>query len=119
MAHAPLYVKALRLQGLDDVEAIKTEIRTGNILIVRITALARKSVDETNLAVTELTDHVKSIGGDIARLGEERIVLTPPGVKIWRRETAGCETAIPALPLQEDALPGPSSRRLGDSRASG
>jgi uncharacterized protein len=106
MAHSPLYVKALPLQELDDVELIKTEIRTGNILIVRITPLARKSVDETKLAITELTDHVKSIGGDIARLGEERIVITPPGVKIWRRETAGPETAIPAVQLQKETLPG-------------
>jgi len=106
MAHSPLYVKALPLQELDDVEVIKTEIRTGNILIVRITPLARKSVDETKLAITELTDHVKSIGGDIARLGEERIVITPPGVKIWRRETAGSESAIPAAPLQKETLPG-------------
>jgi uncharacterized protein len=106
MAHSPLYVKALPLQELDDVELIKTEIRTGNILIVRITPLARKSVDETKLAITELTDHVKSIGGDIARLGEERIVITPPGVKIWRRETASSETAIPAVQLQKETLPG-------------
>src|SRR3989449_9980797 len=88
MAHSPLYVKALPLQELDDVEVIKTEIRTGNILIVRITPLARKRDDETKLSITELTDHVKSIGGDIARLGEERIVITRPGVTIWRRETA-------------------------------
>jgi hypothetical protein len=106
MAHSPLYVKALPLQELDDVEVIKTEIRTGNILIVRITPLARKSVDETKLAITELTDHVKSIGGDIARLGEERIVITPPGVKIWRRETANSESAIPAVALQKETLPG-------------
>ena len=106
MAHSPLYVKALPLQELDDVEAIKTEIRTGNILIVRITPLARKSVDETKLAITELTDHVKSIGGDIARLGEERIVITPPGVKIWRRETASSETTIPAVSVQKETLPG-------------
>jgi SepF-like predicted cell division protein (DUF552 family) len=108
MAHSPLYVKALPLQELDDVEVIKTEIRTGNILIVRITPLARKSVDETKLAITELTDHVKSIGGDIARLGEERIVITPPGVKIWRRETAASETSISAAPLQKETLPGTS-----------
>src|SRR3989442_4599406 len=105
MAHSTLYVKALPLQELDDVEVIKTEIRTGNILIVRITPLARKSVDETKLAITELTDHVKSIGGDIARLGEERIVITPPGVQIWRLETATPATRIPALPLQNETLP--------------
>ncbi len=108
MAHSSLYVKALPLQELDDIEVIKTEIRTGNILIVRITPLARKSVDETKLAITELTDHVKSIGGDIARLGEERIVITPPGVKIWRRETASSETGIPAVPIQKETLPGSS-----------
>jgi len=62
MAGSPVYVKAFPLQELDDVETIKAEIRTGNILIIRITPLARKSVDETKLAITELTDHAKSIG---------------------------------------------------------
>src|SRR2546429_1361358 len=99
MAHSPLYVKALPLQELDDVEVIKTEIRTGNILIVRITHLARKRVDETKLAITELTDHVKSIGGDIARLGEERIGITPPVVKIWRWETVCSIITIPTVSL--------------------
>ena len=70
MPEAPVFVKALPLQELDDVDMIKVEVKTGNILIIRITPLARKSVDETKLAITELTDHVKSIGGDIARLGE-------------------------------------------------
>ncbi|MBO0887735.1 cell division protein SepF [Candidatus Bathyarchaeota archaeon] len=101
-------MKALPLQELDDVNAIKTEIGGGNILIVRITPLAKKSVDETKLAITELTDHVKSIGGDIARLGEERIVITPPGVRIWRREMAGSEAGIAAIPLQNETLPGTS-----------
>ena len=107
MAQSPIFVKALPLQELDDVETIKTEIKTGNILIVRITPLARKSVDETKLAITELTDHVKSIGGDIARLGEERIVITPPGVRIWRRETAASEAPLEAAaPTQKETLPG-------------
>ena len=106
MVHSPLYVKALPLQELDDVDAIKEEIGGGNILIVRITPLAKKSVDETKLAITELTDHVKSIGGDIARLGEERIVITPPGVKIWRRETASAEATLAAPPLQSETVPG-------------
>ncbi len=108
MAHSPLYVKALPLQELDDVDAIKAEIGGGNVLIVRITPLAKKSVDETKLAITELTDHVKSIGGDIARLGEERIVITPPGVRIWRREMASAEAGIAAVPLQKETLPGTS-----------
>jgi SepF-like predicted cell division protein (DUF552 family) len=27
---------------------------------------------------------VQASGGDIARLGEERVVITPPNVKIWK-----------------------------------
>ncbi len=106
MAQPSAYVKALPLQELDDVEEIKAEIRMGNILIVRITPLARKSVDETKLVITELTDHVKSIGGDIARLGEERIVITPPGIRIWRREADAVEATIPAAALAEETVPG-------------
>src|SRR5207247_5350215 len=102
----PVYVKVLALQELEDVEGIKTAFGTGILLIVRMTPLAGKSVDETKLAITELTDHVKSIGGDIARLGEERIVITPPGVKIWRRETAAAEASIPAASFREETLPG-------------
>ncbi len=106
MQHSSIYVKALPLQELDDVETIKGEVRTGNILIVRITPLARKSVEETKLAITELTDYTKSLGGDIARLGEERIVITPAGVKVWRKEAASPEAAIRAVPIQNEAVPG-------------
>src|SRR3989441_10178177 len=97
MAHSPVYVKALPLQELDDVESVKEEVKAGNILIVRVVPLARKSVEETKLAITELTDYVKSLGGDIARLGEERIVITPPGIRIWRRESAGPSTEVPIV----------------------
>ena len=106
MQHSTMYVKALPLQELDDVETIKGEVKTGNVLIVRITPLARRSVEETKLAITELTDYAKSLGGDIARLGEERIVITPAGVRVWRKETASSEGAIPAVPIQNEAIPG-------------
>src|SRR5437879_13132602 len=105
MQHSTIYVKALPLQELDDVETIKGEVRTGNILIVRITPLARRSVEETKLAITELTDYTKSLGGDIARLGEERIVITPAGVKVGRKEAASSEGAIRAAPIQREAVP--------------
>src|SRR2546426_2785945 len=97
MTHSPVYVKALPLQELDDVESVKEEVKAGNILIVRVVPLARKSVEETKLAITELTDYVKGLGGDIARLGEERIVITPPGIRIWRREASGPSTEVPIV----------------------
>lgn len=78
------YVKALPLVSLEDVESIKSEIGSGNIVILRITPLARRSVEDLKEAVNVLKDYVERVGGDIARLGEERIVLTPADVKIWR-----------------------------------
>ena len=80
----PIYVKAYPLRDLTDVPRIKAEIIEGNILIVKITPIAKRSVEETKSAISELVDFMKSIQGDIARLGEERIVVTPPTVKVWR-----------------------------------
>jgi SepF-like predicted cell division protein (DUF552 family) len=80
----PIYVKAYPLRDLADVPRVKAEIIEGNILIVKITPIAKRSVEETKSAISELVDFIKSIEGDIARLGEERIVMTPPTVKVWR-----------------------------------
>ena len=78
------YLKALSLKSIDDVKAIKADVSNRFIVILRITPLANKDVGQLKEAVEELYQFITSIGGDIARLGEERIVLTPPGVKIWR-----------------------------------
>jgi len=80
------YVKAVPMREMEDVNGIKAEIQNGNILIVKITALAKKNVDETKRAINELCNFVRGLDGDIARLGEERIVITPPGIKIWREK---------------------------------
>jgi SepF-like predicted cell division protein (DUF552 family) len=81
------YLKAVPLRELADLEAVKAEVKSGKILILRITPLAGKSIDDVKRAVNELTEFVGSIGGDIARLGEERVVICPPNVKIWREKT--------------------------------
>jgi len=90
-AEQSLYVKALPLHALSDIDQIKSEIRLGNVLIVRITPLAKKSVEETKHAINELCNFIKNEGGDIARLGEERIVITPPSIKIWRSKQEASE----------------------------
>lgn len=81
------YVKAMPLHDLADVDLIKTEVGIGNVVIAKITPLARKSVEDVGKAVNELCEYVKNVGGDIARLGEERIVVTPSSIRIWREKT--------------------------------
>ena len=82
--HPIIYLKALPLKKLSDVETIKREVKAGNILIVKVTPLVERSIEEVEKAVDELCEFAENIGGDIARLGEERIVICPSGVKIWR-----------------------------------
>ncbi|MFQ6064183.1 MAG: cell division protein SepF [Candidatus Bathyarchaeia archaeon] len=82
-----IYLRALPLRNLDDVETVKREVKSGNILILRITTLAKKSVEDVKRAVDELCKFTELIGGDIARLGEERVVITPSSVRIWRQKT--------------------------------
>lgn len=80
----PVYLKALTLRDVTDISSIKEDIKKHMILILRVTPLAQKDVEELRKVVEELYSYSQSTGGDIARLGEERIVITPPGVKIWR-----------------------------------
>lgn len=91
-----MYLKAMPLKDLADLEAIKTEVKNGNILILRIAPLANKSIEEVKQAVNQLYEFTESIQGDIARLGEERVVICPPSIRIWREKPA--VTASEPLP---------------------
>ena len=81
------YLKAMPLRNLADVEVIKHELSLGNILILKITPLARNSIEDVKKAVNELSGFTQSIGGDIASLGEERVVIVPNFIRIWRQGT--------------------------------
>ena len=86
-APSKTYLKAMPLRELSDLENIKTEVKNGNIIILRVTPLAGKSIEDVKTAVNELFQFADSIGGDIARLGEERVVITPKTVRIWREKS--------------------------------
>jgi hypothetical protein len=75
------------LRELSDLDNIKSEVQNGNIIILRVTPLASKSIEDVKAAVNDLFQFAESVGGDIARLGEERVVITPKTVRIWREKT--------------------------------
>jgi SepF-like predicted cell division protein (DUF552 family) len=80
------YLKAMPLRDLSDLEEIKKEVKNGNVLILRITPLASKNIEDVKHAVNVLYEFAESIGGDIARLGEERVVICPQHIRIWREK---------------------------------
>jgi len=89
------YLKAMPLRDLSDLDLVKDEVKAGNIMILRVTPLASKSIEDVKRAVNELCEFAESVGGDIARLGEERVVICPPSVKIWREKTPVANEPIP------------------------
>ncbi len=82
----PTYLKAITIRDPSDIHSIKEDIKKEMILILRVTPLAQKDVDELRKVVEDLYKIAKDFGADIARLGEERIIVTPPDVKIWKPE---------------------------------
>lgn len=89
------YLKAMPLRDISDLETIKSEVKNGNILILRITPLASKNIEDVKGAVNELYEFAESIGGDIARLGEERVVICPQNVMIWREKRRVSNKPLP------------------------
>ena len=83
------YLKAVPLRTYEDVDIIKSEVRAGNIVITNVSPLAKRNIDDVKRAISELSEYVALLEGDVARLGEERVVLTPKNVKIWRGEAEG------------------------------
>ena len=89
------YLKAMPLRDVSDLEEIKKEVKNGNVLILRITPLASKSIEDVKRAVNELYEFAESIGGDIARLGEERVVICPQNIRIWREKKQVSNKPLP------------------------
>jgi SepF-like predicted cell division protein (DUF552 family) len=89
------YLKAMPLRDLSDLEEIKKEVKNGNVLILRITPLASKSIEDVKRAVNELYEFAESIRGDIARLGEERVVICPQNIRIWREKRRVSNKPLP------------------------
>jgi len=79
-----ILLKALALRSIEDIPKIQEDVTNKTIVILKVTPLAQKSLEELKSCVEQLYEFATSVGGDIARLGDERVVITPPGVKIWR-----------------------------------
>jgi len=90
-----MYLRAMPLRDLSDLEEIKSEVKNGNVLILRITPLASKNIEDVKRAVNELYEFAESIGGDIARLGEERVVICPQNIRIWREKRQVSDKPLP------------------------
>jgi uncharacterized protein len=81
---ADFYVKPISLQSEADAKIVEEELNNKNLVLLNITPIARNPTKLKNV-VTELRKFVKKANGDIARIDEDKILLTPAKVKIVKR----------------------------------
>ncbi|MHC1585513.1 MAG: cell division protein SepF [Candidatus Syntropharchaeia archaeon] len=83
-----MYVKTAELTHTNDIPDIRKEIYDGNIVIMDI-SLAKQDKLLIDRAISDLKEAVNDVGGDIAGMGDDYVVITPGRVKIDRKKIRG------------------------------
>ncbi len=84
---AERYVKPIALQSSQDYDKIISEINKGNIVLLNIRPMSTKNAIGLKDVVTRIKETVLGMGGDIARISEFYILITPSGIKIVKRRS--------------------------------
>ena len=82
---ADRFVKPIALENESDVSIVENELSRGNIILLNFTPLAKQQTRLKN-AIGELKSYTMKINGDVARIGNETLILTPEGIKIVKRK---------------------------------
>jgi SepF-like predicted cell division protein (DUF552 family) len=83
-----IYIKSIDLESLSNIQQVSVELERGNIVIVYIGRLQYGQTRELRRVVDQLRGVCRTIGGDIAQLGQDYIVVTPPFVKIFKKSSS-------------------------------
>ncbi|MEM4554339.1 MAG: cell division protein SepF [Candidatus Anstonellaceae archaeon] len=78
---ADFYVKPLALEKEDDVNVIMEELKAKNIILLNVSPMS-KQPNKLRQIIDNIKMHITKINGDIARIDNDKILLTPSKVKI-------------------------------------
>ncbi|MGC8478358.1 MAG: cell division protein SepF [Candidatus Micrarchaeia archaeon] len=84
---ADFYIKPVALKEENDVSLIEDELQKKNIILLNISEMAKRPNTLTKIVDT-LKDYVSKTNGDIAKIDEEKILITPTKVKIIKTKKA-------------------------------
>lgn len=84
---ASMYVKPIALQADSDVKIVEEELANHNLVLLNISPVTRNP-QKLKGYVDGMKRYVTSINGDMARIDEDKILLTPADVKIVKRRKA-------------------------------
>lgn len=69
---------------LVNVDKLLRKVKEGNIVIVKIKELKEANIQELKYAINKMRNICENIGGDIAGVGDEWLILTPNTARIER-----------------------------------
>ena len=87
LEEAKMYVKPMQLLSQKDYDTIIAELQKGNIVLLNMRPLAARNATLVKDLVGRVKEWVLSNNGDIARITEYYLLITPPGVKIVKRRS--------------------------------
>ncbi|MDY6864391.1 MAG: cell division protein SepF [Halobacteriota archaeon] len=82
-ADAEMYVRIAELSNLNDLPGLKNEIYNGNMMIIDISSVKNDKL-LIDRAIKDLKQFVGDVRGDIAGLGEDKLIITPSNVRVDR-----------------------------------
>jgi len=78
---ADFYVKPVALESEADIKIIEDELKARNIILLNMSPMARNAA-KLKMIVADLKEYVNKTNGDIARIDNDKILLTPTKIKI-------------------------------------
>ena len=85
---ADAFVKPMMLARDEDVAMVVNEAKQGNIVLLNISDLSRRNAIKLKEIITKIKNGIEEIDGDIARISQDKILVTPSKVKIIKRKEA-------------------------------
>ena len=82
---ADFYIKPLALQQESDLHIIEEELQKKNIILLNIAEMDKRPNTQKTI-VESIKEYITKINGDIARIDQDKILLTPTKVKIIKKK---------------------------------
>lgn len=84
--NADAYVKPFVLKPDTDLKAIAKELKDGNMILLNVTELIKRNPMRLKEQINKLKRFIDEIDGDLARISEDKLILTPARIKIIKRK---------------------------------
>ncbi len=84
--NAKAFVKPITLNRGEDITLVINEAKQGNTVLLNISDLGKRNAVKLKELVAELKAKIHEINGDIARISQDRVLVTPSDVKIIKRK---------------------------------